>query len=130
MFPMHQNVEDISKGFGNLLANVNVLGPLFMALDRILIIAFPHSFKKHEKKMRFAKIIWATIQGSYIIGSFVLKFFFDVSLVEIIAFRLFWVMIFVLQILLCVALYAVIVCKVRAAARKVQPAAPTMPQKQ
>ena len=40
-----------------------MLGPLFMALDRIQIVAFPHSFKKHEKKMRIAKILIAAVQN-------------------------------------------------------------------
>ena len=35
----------------------SMLGPLFLAMDRFLIVAFPHNFQLHEKKMRMIKIM-------------------------------------------------------------------------
>ena len=36
--------------------NYSMLGPLFLALDRFLIVSFPHNFQLHERKMRRFKI--------------------------------------------------------------------------
>ena len=75
-FPSEPVLYIISGALGNFAAVVNVLAPLFMALDRILIVAFPHSFKKHEKNMRIAKISWATFQCSFLAVIFIAKFLF------------------------------------------------------
>ena len=101
---------------------LSVFGPLFMALDRILIVAFPHSFKTHEKKMRIFKIVLATFQSSVTVLYFVfLGLFGTASLLPQVTLyagsTTFW-----LECLASVFLYAVIVWKIRKSSRKVQPA--------
>ena len=129
-FPSEPALYIISGALGNFAAVVNVLAPLFMALDRILIVAFPHSFKKHENKMRIAKLSWATFQCSFLAVIFIAKFLYGINLDQNITVKVIWSTLFVLQMLLCVALYAVIVCKVRKSGRKIQPDTQTMPQEQ
>ena len=60
-FPTESRLDLISETLGNFVAVVNVLGPLYLALDRGLIVMLPHSFKKHEKNMRIAKIFMGHI---------------------------------------------------------------------
>ena len=44
------------KNVAHLLMSNAVLGPLFMALDRILIVAFPHSFKSTRERCVLLKL--------------------------------------------------------------------------
>ena len=121
LFPYEPIMETVSKVLGNQIAIASVLGPLFMALDRILIVAFPHSFKKHEKKMRIAKIAWAMYQSIFITSSFVATDIFNVNVFEILAVKILQSLSLMIPCTLCVALYATIVYKVRASGRKIRP---------
>ena len=122
LFPCDPIVMAVSKLLANLILFVaSVLGPLFMALDRILIVAFPHSFKRHEKRMRIAKIIWTILQSSYSVIIWILG-----DLIGFNPMKYFWIRIartlaFTLPCVLCVLLYAVIVAKVRASQKQIQP---------
>ena len=114
-------IEQVRELIGRLLMSNAMLGPLFMALDRILIVAFPHSFKKHEKKMRITKISIAILQNVAAVTWNVLV----ISFGQTSPFVKFGVAlstaIFVMQFVACVFLYAFIVWKVRASTRKVRP---------
>ena len=108
----------------------SVLGPLFIALDRIIIVCNPHSFKKYEKKLRVAKCLIALVNIVLILALFVTKFTStnETSKLVVIMTRVLFSSIFALQWLTCVALYAVIVLKIRASTRKVQPITQINPQ--
>ena len=107
--------------FANRLGVTSVLGPLFMALDRILIVAFPHSFKKHEKKMRIAKISIVVAQVETTVAYFIIYNTFGNSFFLTTVFKISSTLVFALQCIACVVLYAMIVIKVRASTRKIQP---------
>ena len=92
-----------------------------MALDRILVVMFPHSFKKHEKKMRIAKILIAAVQNITSASWSSLAFYEGISSVKAKMVLVLSAIIFSLQFIACVVSYVVIVWKVRASTRKVQP---------
>ena len=104
---------------------VSVLGPLFMALDRILIVAFPHNFKKHEKKMRIVKafiIMFHAIITILILFPLLLNVKASISVNVILSVS---AIAFALECLTTVILYAVIVWKIRKSSRQIQPAQQT-----
>ena len=114
-------IEQIRLMIGRLLVSNAMLGPLFMALDRILIVAFPHSFKKHEKKMKIAKIVIAALQSvAAVLWSTLFISFGQTSPLVTWAVAISTTM-FVMQFVACIFLYTFIVWKVRASTRKVQP---------
>ena len=43
---------------GNFVALNSMLGPLFIAIDRFVLVLFPHNFTKYTRKIRCAKIFW------------------------------------------------------------------------
>ena len=55
-------IEQLRRWVGMLILQSAVLGPLFMALDRMLMVTFPHTFNKHDGKMRIVKILIAMLQ--------------------------------------------------------------------
>ena len=111
-----------------LLCIISVGGPLFMALDRALIVAFPLSFKKHQKKLLIFKISIPIIQSassllfslsSVLIGEAAPPTRILVGVASTT---------FVLQIVGIVSLYALIVHKIRKSTQKVQPTSQTRNQ--
>ena len=51
----------------DVLASHTMLGPLFLALDRFLVVVFPHKFQLYEKKMRIFKVVlFACVSGSFV----------------------------------------------------------------
>ena len=109
------------KNIGLFIFTNIVIGPLFMALDRLLIVAFPHNFKTHEKKMRIVKYVIIIVQNalsgvwcwfSITMGTKSLGAEIAVAVSTTL---------FALQCLSCITLYGVIVCKVRTSSRKICP---------
>ena len=95
--------------------NYSMLGPLFLALDRFLIVSFPHNFQLHEKKMRGFKIalfLLTVVLSSF--NLFVVIQGLDRRLVTIIVTN------FTLQFLACVVLYVIIVVKIVTSERKMK----------
>ena len=110
MYASNYNVGyALAVGF-NLIANHTLLGPLYLALDRFLIVTFPHKFHLYERKMKFFKV---AIFAVTLISSLGL-FFPEITMFFIIvgSFNM------LLQILACLGLYMVIVVRVYISARK------------
>ena len=88
-----------------VIANHMILGSLFLALDRFLIVAFPHKFKLYKTKMRifkiviFAETLFSSL-GWFLPGS-LLIYFIALASVNL-----------VLQFLACIGLYTFIVVRV------------------
>ena len=121
-FPAHAEEIGIAQLFLTILFATNgVLGPLFMALDRYLIVAFPHTYQKHEKKMRIVKILIAVLQNMASVLYCAVSAAFGPSSEPAILVLALSTPLFFMQFLACVVLYVVIVWKVRASTRKVQP---------
>ena len=86
-------------------------GPLFLALDRCLVVAFPYNFREHEGKMRLAK-------GGVLIFTFALNVMTSISYLmnpewsSTKFLRAVAVLAMLLQIVAIVVLYTMIVVKV------------------
>ena len=52
----------------DILLGHAMLGPLFLALDRFLVVVFPHKFQLYEKKMRIFKVVLVLFASSSAIG--------------------------------------------------------------
>ena len=103
----------------NLMGTTYNFGSLFLAMDRCLIVAFPHNFREHEGKLRAAK-------GSMVFAMLVLslafsfaKFNLSNSFVISIINRSLVIAMFV-QIFGIVVLYSVIIAKVQISDRKMK----------
>ena len=126
IFPDAKELATAWTGVNYILFGNSMLGPLFMALDRILIVALPHSFKKHEKKMRIIKICIAIEQNVQSVSHFAAEIFFFSALAKLlVAFGTFYM---VAQFCACIILYGVIVVKIRKARTQIQPATTATPQ--
>ena len=88
-----------------------MLGPLFLALDRFLVVVFPHKFQLYEKKMRIFKVVLVLFASSSAIG----WLFNDWNLV---------LMMLCINLLIhfvgCIVLYTVIVVRVCMSAREME----------
>ena len=89
----------------------SMLGPLFLAMDRFLIVAFPHNFQLHEKKMRMIKIMFFALTTA----PMSLGFIHD-QLIKVGIFILYANL--VVQLIACIVLYTIIVVKIVLAERK------------
>ena len=101
----------------NAIGNASMLGPLFLALDRYLIVAFPHNFRKHEKKLRWMKI-WL---GCLNVGLFTTSYAMNLNNIpfSMIA-NLLTHLLFFTMLAASVILYTVIVVKVLTSDKKMQ----------
>ena len=88
-----------------------LIGPLFLALDRFLIVAFPFTFPLHQNKMRAIKMgILALVTCNS------LAYIATRLLVEFLAFTT--AAFAILEIVTCVVLYMIIVIKIVRSERK------------
>ena len=94
--------------------NSSMLGPLFLALDRFLIVSFPHNFQLHEKKVRGFKIALLLLEVILSSHNFVEGAYQNVIVLAM------PVVYFVLQFLTCVVLYVIIVVKIVTSERKMK----------
>ena len=105
--------------FSDLIGRSYMLGPLFLALDRCLIVAFPHNFHQHERKMRVAKVAMVvTIVGVYIASAISRKIYPEWIVSMILS--MISILLVAPQFLFCIVLYTVIVVKVLMSDRKMK----------
>ena len=88
---------DIYTGF-------TMLGALFLALDRFLVVVFPHKFQLYEKKMRIFKVVLFVFASSSVVGLFFDDFYAVGGL--IVSLNL------LLHLVGCLVLYSIIVARV------------------
>ena len=102
----------ILQGF-NVCAAFLLVGPLFLALDRFLIVAFPHKFKLYETRMRILKIVLFVVTLGTRVGHVLSAEARDVSTLLVSVNLL-------LQLLACGTLYLFIVARVVISQRKLK----------
>ena len=108
---------------GNFVALNSMLGPLFIAIDRFVLVLFPHNFTKYSRKIRCAKIFWIFFLNLASLVRFLVVRFVDNNVLLKIFLNIFSSLVFLIQCLVCVALYAFIVFKVRKSQRRIHPEA-------
>ena len=97
----------------NVIVCFVMTGPLFLALDRVLIVAFPHKFKLYLTKMRICKCIWLTVSfctGLNAVFSGTVK----IVLIALTSVNL------LLQLLTCIGLYTFIVVRVKRSQKRMK----------
>ena len=103
---------DYLRKLRSLLAGHYLLTPLFLALDRFLIVVSPMNFRNYTKPMRIAKSIVVVL--TFVLSA--LAIFLDdfipeesVAYMSILRTTTAWI---VLQLIVCIVLYLIIVCKI------------------
>ena len=115
---LHFMASNVSLNFtirsgSNLIACIIIIGPLFLALDRGLMVAFPHKFKLYKTRMRIFKAVWLVLSmlggvaNSFLLGACTICFV--LATVN-----------YFLQILVCVGLYAFIAVRIMISERKLK----------
>ena len=97
----------------NMIACNIMIGPLFLGLDRGLIVAFPHKFKIYKARMRFFKGVWLLVSVLAGIGTCFTSEIRNISFV-------FSILNLYLQLLACVGLYAFIAVRILISERKMK----------
>ena len=103
----------------NLMGTTYNFGSLFLAMDRCLIVAFPHNFREKEGKLRVAKGCMVFFMAILSLAYSFVKFNVSSSAAILITNRSLVVAI-IIQILAIVILYGVIIAKVQLADRKMK----------
>ena len=96
----------------NLIAGLYNFGPMFLAMDRCLIVAFPYNFRDHERKLRTAKGCMILVVTILSLNFSILQRFGDPDSTVTAVFGMLSGFVSVLQIIAIVVLYAMIVVKV------------------
>ena len=104
----------------NMAAALYNLGPMFLAMDRCLIVAFPHNFREHEKKLRVAKGSMVVVVEMLSLTWAMLDGFGDPASTLAVVVQLSAGLVSLLQIIAIVVLYAIIVFKVLMSDRKMK----------
>ena len=104
----YETVGNVFYDSFTFLLSYSMLGPLFLALDRFLIVSFPHNFQLHERKMRRFKIALFSLV-------FVLSWRAFMPMPKILVIITLGVLstLLAVQFLGCIVLYTIIVVKLR-----------------
>ena len=111
LFPAQAVFSTTFKSVFRALAAFSLLGPLFLALYRCLIVIVPHKFSLYVAKMRIFKIILFVLTslvgvGFLVTGSSTGAAFIFASVVVL------------LQLIGCLVLYSIIIAQIVASERK------------
>ena len=109
---------------GNFVALNSMLGPLFIAIDRFVLVLFPHNLTKHTTKIRYAKFFWTFIINLVALIRFLVILQDNSNVLLKIFLHRFASVVFFIQCPICIALYAFIVFKIRKSQRRIHPEAP------
>ena len=112
-------MTSVSRIMQNLVADLYNFGPLFLALDRIMVVAFPHKFREYEGKMRFGKrcLFFGMVALSLPLSA---SLIIDPTSIVTRTLRAVVILVVFIQILAIVVLYTAIVMKVMTSDRKMK----------
>ena len=109
----HEVSEKIAQAICTSLGNFYLVGPLFLAMDRVLVVAFPLEYRQHERTVRLVKFC---IIGSILVVITLAHIFitglqhhniFTTLISAVMTGHLF------LQFLACIVLYSIIIVKIK-----------------
>ena len=113
LFPAQAAFSTTFKSVFRALAAFSLLGPLFLALDRCLIVIVPHKVSLYVAKMRIFKIILFVLTS--LVGVGFLATSASIGVVFIYAFA---TVVVLLQLIGCLVLYLIIIAQILASERK------------
>ena len=97
-----------------------MVGPLFLAIDRTLVVAYPLSFHRHEKSVRVLKLFILTVIFTVNLLALIFLIGLEYDGSVRVAFLLLLVVVFLLQLMACIVLYTIIIVKLNRAKRKIK----------
>ena len=112
LFPTQVAVANVLISIFRALAAFSMLGPLFLALDRCLIVIAPHKVSLYAAKMQMFKIILFVLTSLVGLG-------FLISNVNTGVVYIFATVVFMLQFIGCLVLYSVIIAQILVSERKI-----------
>ena len=120
VWPTNANIILLLGLTHNVTAGLYNFGPMFLAMDRCLIVAFPHNFREHEGKLRVTKVCLVLFMAILSAANVLFLSFADPdsAVVRIISFLA--GLATVLQILTIIGLYGTVVVKVLMSDRKMK----------
>ena len=102
----------LTKALNNVVVALYNFGPLFLAMDRCLVVAFPHNFLEHERKLRVAKGVMVLVVAMLSLTFSMVFGFGDPEWTMTGVLGMLAGLAAILQIIAIVGLYTVIVTKV------------------
>ena len=118
--PGNVTVFKLTQSISISLGAFYLVGPLFLALDRILVVVFPLSFHLHKKSMRVLKVCILTIifTANLLAQIFLTGLEYDDTVAIVFHWLLFSV--FLLQFVVCIVLYTTIIVQLVKSKRKIE----------
>ena len=118
--PGNVTVFKLTQSISISLGAFYLVGPLFLALDRILVVVFPLSFHLHKKSMRVLKVCILTIifTANLLAQIFLTGLEYDDTVAIVFHWLLFSV--FLLQFVVCIVLYTTIIIQLVKSTRKIE----------
>ena len=114
----HEVANKVSVSIGTILGNFYLVGPLFLAMDRMLVVAFPMNFQEHEKIIRVTKMVIIVFIGVLMLMAsiFITGLEYDnvwtKTIFALVSTSL------LLQFVACIVLYSIIIVKIKMQERK------------
>ena len=114
----HEIAEKVSVAVSSALGNFYLVGPLLLAIDRMLVVAFPLNFKQYEGGVRILKTAIVLFHGVLMLMAciFIIGLEYDNVWSKII-FALLSISL-LLQLVACIVLYTIIIVKIKMQERK------------
>ena len=117
-FPENQVLDSVVQSVSFWCASLYLVGPLFLACDRCLMVSFPHNFIQHQAKVKRVKVAVLTVLVlSCMFTNFTRATLERTSLLTKVSIALTSVLL-LLQFLGCLGLYVTIVVKIWLADKK------------
>ena len=116
--PKWEAVLITAKFLKRLVSSLSIVGPLFLALDRFLVVTSPHKFQNYTNSMRKAKggILVVTLVTNILAQLSVLVLGFESLVTPVLTGILTFV--YITQFLTCVVLYGIVFVKMVQSERK------------
>ena len=114
------DIRFVGFALTNLFAGLYNFCPMFLGMDRCLIVSFPHNFREHEGKLRVAKGSMVLVVTTLSLALSMLYRLDDPGSTATVVLEMLAFIVAVLQIITIVVLYAIIVVKVLMSDRKMK----------
>ena len=120
VWPTNTNVILFLGVTHNVTGGLYNFGPMFLAMDRCLIVAFPHNFREKEGKLRVAKVCMILLMAILALKKSLFLQMADPNSAVVSAIALLASVATVAQILAIIGLYTTVVVKVLMSDRKMK----------
>ena len=114
----HEVANKVSVAVSTALGNFYLVGPLFLAIDRMLVVAFPLNFQQYETGIRILKTSIVFFHGVLFLVACIFITGLEYDKVWTRVIFSFLLISPLLQFVACIVLYTIIIVKIKMAERK------------